>query len=271
MSMKFERIGTMSIEEGIALIRSHMRKSKHQQKKRVNVMGQEVALNSLRLYTFASKATCCSNPECSTPAAFFAVEMQCKDGRPVNSHYQLNMYGKGPQGHDVLMTHDHTLARSLGGEDSLANTTTMCKSCNQKKSIFESQEIERLRSVQQGKAKPVPPPPPPTLRTAAFVAQFLLLAQARNMTDEEYRAHCDLMGTTLGPPLTKWPDDEREQAKALGLTRAGLRLHHRHIDEALRPGVDLVVEPSAEVEEFSIDPATLNPMLGRYYRHRKPH
>ena len=265
--MKFERVGTMSVEEGLALIRTHMRKTKNQQKKRVMVMGQEVALNSLRLYTFASKPTCCSNPECSTPAAFFAVEMQCKDGKPVNSHYQLNMYGKSKQGHDVLMTHDHTLARSLGGEDGLANTSTMCKSCNQKKSVFESQEIERRRNINKGQGIPFcRPPAPPTQRSATFLGEMLLMAQSCQMSEEKYRAHCDLMGTTLGPPLTKWQDDEREHAKALGLTRAGLRMHQRHIDEALRPGVDLILEQASDVEVFEVDPATLNPILHRHYR-----
>lgn len=262
--MKFERVGTMGVEEGLELIRSHMRKTRNQQKKRVDVMGKNVALNSLRLYTFATKPACCSNPECSIAACFFAVEIQTKDGVPVNSHYQLNMYGKSKGGHDVLMTHDHTLARALGGEDGLANTSTMCKSCNQKKSIFESQESERLRAIQKG--VPSSPMPPPTLRSASFLAEFLFMAHAREMSEEQYRDHCDLMGTTLGPPLSKWDDAEREQAKMLGLTRAGIRKHLQHINEALRPGAELVIEQEPGVEVFHVDPSTLNPMLHRYYR-----
>lgn len=39
---------------------------------------------------------------------------------------------------EVLLTHDHTIARSLGGTNELDNTTTMCEQCNRRKSVFES-------------------------------------------------------------------------------------------------------------------------------------
>lgn len=39
---------------------------------------------------------------------------------------------------EVLLTHDHTLARALGGSNELSNTTTMCEQCNGQKSVFES-------------------------------------------------------------------------------------------------------------------------------------
>lgn len=263
--MKFHRAGKMSIEEGMALIRGHMQKSKSQQRKRVEVMGHEIALNSLRLYTFATTPACCSNPECGMVATHFAVEIQTKGNQPVNSHYQLNMYGEDQYGHKILMTHDHTLARSLGGVDGLANTSTMCKNCNQRKSIFESQEVERRRAIAAG--KPAPRPEPPAIaphRTMHYLGELTKMAQSRGMSLDEYRDYCDLHGTTLGPPLKRWAEKDKEVARTIGLSRAGARLYKKHRDELLRPGVELVVE---QEPIFEVDPDTLCPMRHRNKRH----
>lgn len=264
--MKFKRAGKMSIEEGMELIRAHMQKSKSQQKKRVMVLGHEVALNSLRLYTFATTPACCANPECGMRATHFAVEIQTKDGQPVNSHYQLNMYGEDQYGHRILMTHDHTLARCLGGVDGLSNTSTMCKNCNQRKSIFESQEVERRRAAEAGNPVPRPTAPAtmPPDRAMQYLVDLTRMAQSKEMSVEEYLDHCDLHGTALGPPLHKWADKDKEMARSLGLSRAGLRLYKKHRDELLRPGVELVVEPEAV---FEVDPETLCPMRHRNKRH----
>ncbi|MNE07882.1 hypothetical protein D3C80_1005220 [compost metagenome] len=50
----------------------------------------------------------------------------------------------------MLFTHDHTLARSLGGTDDASNTTTMCAKCNFLKSKGEF--------VEYCKQKGLPPP-----------------------------------------------------------------------------------------------------------------
>lgn len=261
--MKFQRALKIGVEEGIDLIRAHMHKSKNAQRKRVRVGEWEVSLNSLRLYTFATHPPCCSNPDCTVKAAFFAVELQtAKDGRPVNSHHQLNLYGVDKEGNTHLMTHDHTMARSLGGEDSLTNTSTMCARCNRRKSVFESQEVERRRMVADGRLPFMPPIPPPEGRAVEYLADLVRAAEVRGMETDEYRSHCALMGTTLGPPL-RGLDFEEGFAQALGLSRVAARMHVKLMAQSMTPGVDLVEEPVHQVD-FDGDIATLAPIKYHY-------
>lgn len=96
-------------------------------------LNQQVKLESLRLICFAKKGTCCS--DCGLEAKFFALEKMKNDKE--NVRYHLNMYGYDRHQREVLFTHDHTLARSLGGKDHLDNVTTMCGPCNWKKGVQE--------------------------------------------------------------------------------------------------------------------------------------
>lgn len=265
--MKFQRVAKISVEEGMDLIRAHMHKSKAAQNKRVKVGGYHVSLNSLRLYTLATHPPCCSNPECTVRADYFAVEMQTsKDGRPVNSHHQLNLYGIDDNGNRHMMTHDHTLARSLGGKDDLTNTSAMCARCNKKKSVFESQEIERRRMVDAGRLPFMPEVPTPESATAHYLAELTEIALARGMDPEQYRSYCALMGTTLGPPLKKITEGQ-EFARAIGLSRAGLRMHLKIRTQMMQPGVDLVEEAHTVVFDGAL--SSLDPIRSQHHR-RKP-
>lgn len=51
--------------------------------------------------------------------------------------YHLNLWGV-KDGEEVLFTHDHVLARGLGGKDNLDNTQTMCCYCNWEKGDLEA-------------------------------------------------------------------------------------------------------------------------------------
>lgn len=52
----------------------------------------------------------------------------------------FNLWAVDPDGTEVLMTHDHKLARALGGKNALENTQTMCSPCNGNKAVAESKE-----------------------------------------------------------------------------------------------------------------------------------
>jgi hypothetical protein len=78
-------------------------------------------------------------------AKYFALEKTLE-----KDPYHLNLYGV-KNGKEVLFTHDHTLARSLGGRDNISNTTTMCTHCNFEKSKGERVLAEKLRKEKQQK------------------------------------------------------------------------------------------------------------------------
>lgn len=124
----YVRAGVVSIEEVLPLISDP-------NIKKVEFHGHMVNVTSLRLRTFVEKGLCCSS--CGLQATHFAVET--KTGQ---EQWHLNLWadrsaeGKG----EMLMTHDHTLARGLGGADHIDNVTTMCRKCNFEKSKGENIE-----------------------------------------------------------------------------------------------------------------------------------
>ena len=108
---------------------------------KTEVNGQIVKIHSLRLRTFAIHGTVCSS--CGLHATHFAVERTSKNTN--HSSYHINLYGINSDGREVLFTHDHTLARALGGKDSIENTTTMCSPCNNKKSQWGHALVRKQR------------------------------------------------------------------------------------------------------------------------------
>jgi hypothetical protein len=105
---------------------------------------------SLRLRTFcraayrdALECSCCK-----LKARYFAIESFTNQSQFPSVH--VNLYGTKDDGEEVLFTHDHTLARALGGADNLSNTTVMCFPCNNKKGQKEGQLVKYRRMNERG-------------------------------------------------------------------------------------------------------------------------
>ena len=106
--------------------------------------GKWVGVTSLRMKTFARAFKSEAGAKCVTcgcAAEFFAVETTPGQEQP-----HLNLYGI-KDGVEILFTHDHRLARALGGRDNLSNSQLMCSPCNSNKSIAESKEVQRRRKL----------------------------------------------------------------------------------------------------------------------------
>ena len=226
----YERIGTVGIAEVLDLIRSPAGKTP--------VLGKWVGVSSLRLQTFAREdRPCCSNPECIIQATHFAVERSWRDdpGQRAKQAWHLNLYGRDQYGQEVLFTHDHTLARGLGGPDDASNTTTMCLRCNTRKSVHEHRLIKAMRQAQgipsNGRANDAPQAE--TLRRELEKAQGHLawLAGERGMDEANYREFCNLHGGAYArlKPIRYVNKRHRHVAHSLGLTQNGYRfLRHDH-------------------------------------------
>lgn len=96
----------------------------------------QVGVTSNRMKTFGraaltGKIVCAG---CGLEATHFGIETfhNAKD----DDFPHVNLYGI-KDGQEVLFTHDHILARSLGGKDILENTQVMCSPCNCEKSKGE--------------------------------------------------------------------------------------------------------------------------------------
>lgn len=135
----YERLGTVAIQEVIkaAPAGEYDPRAKLD---RVIILGESVGIDSLRMKTFIYKGTVCSC--CNLEATHFAVERHVKRADP-DGRYHLNLWGV-KNGHEVLFTHDHTIARSNGGADNFSNTTTMCTNCNNRKGIAETAHQKKI-------------------------------------------------------------------------------------------------------------------------------
>lgn len=140
---RYTRHSTVSLEEGLAAIGSFVANPKN---RKAVLNGLRVNCHSLRLQTFYHKGLVCA--QCGAQATHFALEANAPEGTTPTS-YHINLWGVNGEGEDVLFTHDHILARALGGKDELENTQTMCCFCNWEKGKGEGQE--KLRRERAGK------------------------------------------------------------------------------------------------------------------------
>ena len=140
-------VSIQAVFEAIAVARESFSQSLRMPKKhRVEINDEMVNIFSTRLKTFYEHGTECS--KCGLSASFFAIERNLTDEKN-NAPYHLNLYGV-KDGEEILFTHDHTLARALGGAPhSMDNTSTMCQPCNTEKSIGEQKLAEQLKKEQK--------------------------------------------------------------------------------------------------------------------------
>lgn len=103
--------------------------------------GDLVGFTSLRLRVFLNKGVKCIT--CGLEGSFFAKERhasvkgeayRAKLSNPPAVSYHMNLYAITAEGHEMLMTHDHTIPSSRGGPNTLENTEPMCFKCNMTKS-----------------------------------------------------------------------------------------------------------------------------------------
>jgi hypothetical protein len=135
---RYLRHGTCSTEEVLPLIKAHYGTSLP----RPVFHGHAVGVSSLRMKTFQHDGLVCRG--CGLVASFFAVE-DFHNAKVPQPH--LNLYGINERGEEVLFTHDHKLARALGGADNLSNVQTMCSPCNNKKGRAENPQKKKKKAL----------------------------------------------------------------------------------------------------------------------------
>lgn len=223
----YERLGVVGIEPVIQAILDHAAAPRVGSGK-IKIQGAIVRISGLRLRTFAESPLCCSNPHCKNIPTHFAVERSM--GNEADSAktrpYHLNLYGRNARGDEVLFTHDHTLARALGGSDERSNTTTMCLPCNRRKAVLESQLVNQRRNQTQGK----PNRAGPSEKKLARQRQVLLdESELANMEIPEFIKWCDQQGRQWHDKKSFTDRHRAPMARALGLSVAGYAyLRHQH-------------------------------------------
>ena len=252
MAQHYERLGVLDVEPVLAMIRTIMEQGATAAARRrsVTLLGQEVKVDGLRLMTFASHEPCCSNPECRRAAVFFALERHVdRHGNRQSDRYHLNLYGYDDQGNEILFTHDHTLARGLGGADALPNTTTMCAPCNFRKSKLEHEQLRQQRRRAGQDPHTGKPRRPMTTdvdsdsqNSRRLVQMFERQAILHRMSVAEYRAHCEAQGQ-MAPDLPRLSWTLRHQARLLQLTPAASLVFQTHVRQYHRAVASVLATP----------------------------
>jgi len=88
------------------------------------VEGFRVRKISLRYMTFYRNLNCVC---CGRKGSYFKLERGDRKGPEDRRHF--NLYSED----NILMTKDHILPKSQGGENTVFNMQTMCQECNSKK------------------------------------------------------------------------------------------------------------------------------------------
>lgn len=138
----YDRLKIVEKEKVLAAISDILKKGLSS--KRTPFDGVLLKLTTLRMMTFFEDGTKCHC--CGLDASYFAIERNATEAkRDPKTNYHLNLWGIDENGDEVLFTHDHTLARALGGKDDRSNTKTMCTKCNFEKSIIEKEILKEKR------------------------------------------------------------------------------------------------------------------------------
>lgn len=112
----------------------------------INGVTYSVRMNSDRYHVFKA------NPKCV--ACGMVGTRMILDINPGDQSPHFNLYGE-EDGRLVLMTKDHILAKSKGGQDALDNFQTMCCTCNNLKGAYDLsiEDTRELRSLFNNDAK----------------------------------------------------------------------------------------------------------------------
>lgn len=130
----YERIGVYPIEEVLPYIvkpwelrRKGLNRGSREWKAATEreYGGTMVKMTSLRYRVFERNTTCAY---CGLKGLYFALE---RHSRGNSNRYHFNLYGKTPNGEEVMLTKDHIVAKANGGTDALKNLQTLCRPCNE--------------------------------------------------------------------------------------------------------------------------------------------
>ena len=114
-----ERVKLLDLDNGLELI------EQLSNNKPVEALGYEFTKKSTRLRLFQNGHLFCC--KCGVEGTHWYIERDLRNG---HDRFGLQFYGKNKAGQEVMLTWDHIIPKSMGGNDSLSNAQTMCLACN---------------------------------------------------------------------------------------------------------------------------------------------
>lgn len=133
---KLIHMGEFSVEEVFPFVSTEETKRDYQ----VGDQTYSVKMNSDRYHVFKANSACVA---CGLVGNRMILDINPGDHSP-----HFNLYGE-EDGRLVLMTKDHILAKSKGGQDVISNFATMCAICNNLKGNYDltNAQVRELRNL----------------------------------------------------------------------------------------------------------------------------
>ena len=128
-----------------SMIRGVKRDPKTKKRER-EIQGYLIKMTSVRYRTFAKKG--CKCVRCGIEGTFFAIEQPENNKGNNPDRYHLNLYAIKENGEEVMMTVDHIIPASKGGNRAVDNLQPMCINCNERKKD-RSDEEDRVRFMKR--------------------------------------------------------------------------------------------------------------------------
>ncbi|MFW5886412.1 MAG: HNH endonuclease [Bacteroidota bacterium] len=138
---RYVREGTFPIEEILSYISDVPRSLKNQyyktkeeyKKATIKIFnGRKVKMDSERYQLFKKNGVKCA--KCGIEGQFFALECNKKDFQNnIDPSFHFNLYGYDDSGDEMLITKDHIIPKSKGGQNHINNYQVLCSLCNQVK------------------------------------------------------------------------------------------------------------------------------------------
>ncbi len=134
--MEEKRYGIQEVFDMLGEENLKVTRVKHGTRVSIDVDGFKVKQQSLRYSTFFQKGTKCVC--CGKEGTHFRLDAERNVDPESTNRRHFNLYAED----GTLMTKDHILPKSLGGEDCVENLQTMCKDCNELKRSTPQEDIE---------------------------------------------------------------------------------------------------------------------------------
>jgi 5-methylcytosine-specific restriction endonuclease McrA len=122
----YKRLLQMDIDEWFDIYKENVNVKNHYVLE-YNNKKYNIKLTSDRYLNFYHNGVVCKH--CGLEGLYFWVE----NNTTQTSNYHLNLYGLDKHGREIMLTKDHILPKSKGGEDKLENFQVLCENCNVKK------------------------------------------------------------------------------------------------------------------------------------------
>jgi len=141
MKEHYNRVGIIKPDELFSQLGDT---SEENEKKVMDAFGKRISLKSVRYLCYKKKGVTCVT--CGINGHYFAAEKDIRQNGNPRDKYHLNLYHLLQNGSEIMITVDHIIPASKGGQRTVENLQPMCERCNAKKADKITGEVPSIKT-----------------------------------------------------------------------------------------------------------------------------